>query len=115
EYKDALNTFTETEMTEPQREATARVLESIYENMVAGIAEGRGKTVEEIRAVIDDGPYFGEEATRAGLVDGLAYRDEVYDSLESRLGGGELLYLQHYLSRAGTPYERGPTIALIYG
>jgi protease IV len=114
EFKDALNLFTEEEMTEPQREATLRVLTSIYDNLVGGIASGRGLAADEVRRLIDNGPYFGQEAVRAGLVDRLSYRDEVYDSLQARVGG-EFLYAQNYLSMVGGPHERGPTVALIYG
>jgi protease IV len=114
EYKDALNIFTENQMTPPQREATARVLSSLYENLVAGIAAGRRLEPGQVRRLIDEGPYFGEEAVRAGLVDRLSYRDEVYDSLRARVGG-EFLFAQHYLRRAGRPHRRGPEVALIYG
>jgi ClpP class serine protease len=104
EYKNALNLFTEEEITEPHREAVEAVLRSFYEQMVAGIAAGRGLDPAAVRRVIDNGPYFGDEAVRAGLVDRLAYRDEVYDSLRARIGGDpEFLYLRRYLRRAGRP------------
>jgi protease IV len=116
EYKNALNVFTETEMTEPHREAVEAVLRSSYENIVAGIAAGRGMTPAEARAVVDAGPYYGEEAVRARLVDGLAYRDEVYDSIRATVGGDpEFLFVRRYLRAAGRPFRRGDGIALIYG
>lgn len=115
EYKDAVNMFTETEMTAPQREATERVLTSMYENLVAGVAAGRGMPVEEARRLVDTGPHLGDEALAAGLVDRLAYRDEVFDSLRARVGGGEYLYVDSYLDAAGRPNASGPEIALIYG
>jgi protease-4 len=115
EYKDAVNLFTEEQMTDPQREATTRVLTSMYENLIAGIATGRGLSQGEVTRLIDGGPYLGEEALRADLVDQLSYRDETYDGLRERLGGGDFLYAQHYLGRAGRPHSSGPQIALIYG
>ena len=52
----------------------------------------------------------------AKLVDGLAYRDEVYDQLKKKGGdGAEFLYLHKYLERAGRPHDKGKTIALVYG
>jgi protease-4 len=116
EYKNALNIFTESEMTEPHREAVEAVLRSSYENIVAGISAGRGLTLDEARRAVDNGPYYGEEAVRARLVDGLAYRDEVYDSIRVRVGGDpEFLFLRRYLKGAGRPFQRGEGIALIYG
>jgi protease IV len=116
EYKNALNVFTESEMTEPHREAVEAVLRSSYENIVAGIASGRGLTPAAARQVIDNGPYYGEEALQARLVDGLAYRDEVYESLRAEVGGDpEFLFVRRYLRAAGRPFTRGDEIALIYG
>jgi protease-4 len=66
--------------------------------------------------VVDRGPYLGKEAVDAKLVDGLAYRDEVYEQLKAKLGTDvEPLYLEKYLDRAGRPHDSGKTIALVYG
>jgi protease IV len=116
EYKNALNLFTEDEMTEPHRESVSAVLSSFLDQIVDGIAAGRGMSAERARATISSGPFYGEEAVAAGLVDRLAYRSEIYDSLQAALDdGAEFLYVDHYLARAGRPNRRGETIALIYG
>jgi protease-4 len=114
EYKNALNTIVDEEMGDAQREATGRVLESFFENLVAGIAEGRGLDARQVRTLIDGGPYNAQEALQAGLVDRLSYRDEAYDSLQARVGG-DFLLVDAYLDRAGRPNRSGPAIALIYG
>ncbi|MBN1211596.1 MAG: S49 family peptidase, partial [candidate division Zixibacteria bacterium] len=44
EYKNAMNMFTEKSYTKPHREATARLLESIYNSAVEDIAGARGMT-----------------------------------------------------------------------
>jgi protease-4 len=117
EYKNAMNTFTETELTEPHREALEAIMDSIFGQMVSAIAEARGLSEEEVRSLADRGPFLGTEAVDAGLVDGVAYRDEVYSRLRERAGGedAQLLYLDRYRDRAGSPYGEGDTVALIYG
>lgn len=115
EYKNMLNMFTETEFTEEHREATRAILESMYGSLVRSVAEARGMSEARVRETFARGPLYGAEALEAGLVDGLAYRDEVYDSLRDRFDGAELLYLRQYLGRAGRPHRRGETVALIYG
>lgn len=115
EYKDGVNLFLEEEMTGPQREATERVLRSTYENLVAGIAAGRGLDPAAVTDAIDRGPLLAQEALQARLVDRLSYRDEAYEAFEERVEGGEFLPAQTYLRRAGRPYDRGPVIALIHG
>jgi len=116
EYKNAVNTYTEQTFTEPHREATERLLESLYAQLVKGVAEDRKLGEDEVRAAIDSAPLSGPAAVEAKLVDGLLYRDEVYAKVKEEAGAGaELLYMQRYLERAGRPHTRGPTVALVYG
>ncbi len=115
EYKAALYLWTEREHTPEQREALLAILETLHGRLVAGMAEGRGMDESTARSVLDAGPYWGEEAVAAGLVDRLGYRDQVYEDLRERVGGGDFLFVQRYLARAGRPHRRGPTIALVYG
>jgi protease-4 len=66
--------------------------------------------------LIDRGPYLADEALDAKLVDKLAYRDAAYDDLQEKLGPhAKFLYVSKYLDRAGSPYDEGATVALIYG
>jgi protease-4 len=116
EYKNAVNLFTETEFTPAHEEAMRELLDSFYGQLVAGVAQGRGLTEEQVRELADRGPLLGEAAVEAGLVDGLKYRDQVYDDVLERAGeGAELLYVNHYADRATLPYRDGDTVALIYG
>ncbi|MFI7449130.1 signal peptide peptidase SppA [Nonomuraea sp. NPDC049714] len=119
EYKTAANTFTQDHMTEPHRESMARIVESVTEHLVAGIAEGRRLDPAKVREHIDRGPFIGREALEAGLVDGLAYRDEVYDEVKQSTGGDtHLLYVSRYARGAAARKLPQPTaagIALIHG
>ncbi len=116
EYKNAKNVYTETEYTEAHREATTSLLTSIFDGIVDDMAEARGKSAEELRALIAAGPYYGQEAVDNGLVDALAYRDQAYQEIREQAGGAtELLYLLPYLERAGRAWDDGDTVALIYG
>jgi protease-4 len=116
EYKNALNFFTETKYTGPHKEALTAILNSWFNQMKDGICQARQIAPEKFQAVVDAGPYLGKEAVDAKLVDGVAYRDEVYSKVKSKAGdGAELLYLEKYLQRAGRPHERGKTIALVFG
>ena len=97
EYKSAADPLTETGFTGPAREAAQRLTESVAEQLSAAIAEGRRKTPEEARALLDRGPFLARQALEEGLVDGLAYRDEVYEKLHKEAGAdATLLYLQRY-------------------
>ena len=116
EYKNAMNFYTETHFTDPHKEAMKKLMDSQFGQMVAGIAKGRALKEAEVRATFDAGPYLGQQAVDAKLVDGLLYRDEIYAKAREKAGdGAKLLYLQKYLERAGRPHEKGKKIALIYG
>jgi protease-4 len=115
EFKNAKNVFTETEFTEPHREAMQKIMDSHFGQMVRGIVEARGISEEQLLKIIDNAPLFGAEAVEAKLVDQLLYRDEVYEKVKAKAEGAKLLYLEKYLQRVGSPHRKGPTIALIYG
>jgi len=116
EYKNALNTFTETKFTAPHKEALEKVLNSWFGQLKDGICTTRGIPPDQFQALVDKGPYLGKEALDAKLVDGLAYRDEVFDQVKKKAAGdAEFLYLRKYLDRAGRPHDHGRTVALVYG
>jgi protease IV len=97
EYKSAADQLTETGFTGPAREAAARLTESVAQQLAAAIAEGRNKPPEQVRALLERGPFLAQQALEEGLVDGLSYRDEVYDQLHKEAGlDATLLYLHRY-------------------
>lgn len=113
EYKSAYNTFVDTAYTDAHEEATGAVMRSQFSQMLRGIGEGRGLDSTTVEGLFDRGPFYGQEAVEAGLVDRLAYRDEVYDRLRERVEGeAELLGLTVYAGRSGGG-EPEATVALI--
>jgi protease IV len=97
EYKSAMDQFTETGFTGPTREEMTRLAESVTEQLAAAIAAGRGLSAEQAAALLERGPFLAQQALAEGLVDGLLYRDEVYDQVRKEAGpDATLLYLQRY-------------------
>jgi len=116
EYKNALNTFTESKYTPPHKEAMTALMNSWFGQLKDGVCQARGIAPDQFQALVDKGPYLGKEAVDAKLVDGLAYRDEVYDQASKKAGDkAKFLYLDKYLDRAGRPHDHGKTIALVFG
>jgi protease-4 len=70
-YKDFGDMFTRSGMSPETREVMSSVVDDLYGNMVAGIAAGRRKSPEEVRGIIDQGPFTAAQALKAGLVDAL--------------------------------------------
>lgn len=116
EYKNALNFYTETKFTPPHKEAMTAIMTSWFNQMKDGICQARQIAPEKFQALVDAGPYLGKEAVAAQLVDGVAYRDEVYSQARSKAGArAQFLYLDKYLNRAGRPHDKGKKIALVFG
>ncbi|MFZ3342944.1 MAG: signal peptide peptidase SppA [Terriglobales bacterium] len=116
EYKAALNFYTETKYTDAHKEEMTSIMNSWFNQMQDGICAARQIAPDKFQAIVDAGPYLGKEAVDAKLVDGIAYRDEVYGKVKAQAGSGaELLYLDKYLDRAGRPHDHGKKIALVYG
>ncbi|MCS7025920.1 MAG: signal peptide peptidase SppA [Bryobacteraceae bacterium] len=116
EYKNAMNMYTEKKFTAAHREALERIRDSFFDQILDGVSKGRKLPVAHVRALVDQAPFFGKEALDAKLVDGLAYRDEVFDRVKKKApAGAEFLYLSKYLDRVGRPHSSGPVVALIFG
>lgn len=98
-YKDFGDMFTRTDMSPETREVLTSVLDGLYGDLVQGIAEGRKKTPDAVKALMDQGPFLANAALSDGLVDSLRYEDEMYNDLERQVGAGKLnkLSTAHYL------------------
>lgn len=116
EYKNARNIFTERQYTPAHKEATQAVMDSQFDQLLRGIANRRGLSAETVRDLFDQGPFLSRDALEAGLVDGLAYRDEVYERVKDQVdAGAKYLTLRKYLKRLEESHEQAETVALIYG
>lgn len=124
-YKTAKNRLTETAFTEADREATGRIVTSVLDQVVAGVAAARGLDEATVRELVDRAPLLAEDAHAAGLVDRLGYRDAAVDRARAlagatgRLAGGDrphMLELAAYAARRQRPRGRGgTTVALVHG
>lgn len=77
DYKTYSNTFAEKGYTPAHREMDQALNHDWYEQLVHAIATGRKKSDADIRTLLDNGPYLADEAKKAGLVDDLAYEDQI--------------------------------------
>lgn len=96
EYKTASNTFTEDKFTPAHKEMMNSLMDSIFNTFVNKIAEGRKKSIDEIKSLIDRGPFTAPEALKEGLVDKLLYEDEVLKEVKEK----NLIKLKSYLKQA---------------
>ncbi len=111
-YKSAVETLTGDEMSDAYREAANSLLDSINHQFISGIAKSRGLTLENVRAVIDRAPMTPQEMVEHGLVDRIAFFDELLESFDGpSVEASE--YAQVDLASLG--FDPVARFALVYG
>ncbi|MBL8185579.1 MAG: signal peptide peptidase SppA [Blastocatellia bacterium] len=85
-YKNAPDQYTRKEMGEGQKEVINAILDEYYGRYSNAIVESRGKSAEDVKAIIDNAPYNAGQAKEQGLIDGALYIDQVHEELKTRLG-----------------------------
>lgn len=114
DYKTAINTYLEKTFTPAHKEMSESLNRSQYDQLVRAIADARRKSEPDVRALIDQGPFQAVEALRVGLIDEIAYEDEL-DDLVDGLRGADYIDAEDYAAvswqRIGV--RRGSKIAVI--
>ncbi len=105
-YKDFGDMFTRSSMSPETREVYTSVLDNLYGNLLQTIAAGRKKSVEEVKAIIDEGPFISSQALAKGLVDYVKFQDQMYGDLKNTLKSGEIKKL------SARDYETAPIAGL---
>lgn len=85
-YKNAPDQYTKKEMGEGQREVINAVLDEYYGTYTSAIAEARKKSVDDVKAAIDNAPFSAPQAKEQGLIDGALYQEQVYEEFRKALG-----------------------------
>ncbi|MCA9490188.1 MAG: signal peptide peptidase SppA, partial [Myxococcales bacterium] len=114
EYKSAPESFTETEPTPANLEMTNALVDDLFAELVRSIAQGRHVDETEVRGWIDAGPHDADHALEIGLVDELAYPDEVERKLSDL--HGQQVHPEDLLQQPQphSPWEDPQQIAVIY-
>lgn len=116
EYKTAVDQLTEAAYTPAFKESMVSILGSLYDQLTKGIAEGRGMTVDAVKALVDRGPYLAKEALKEKLVDRLGYRDELREAAKRHAGvDAQFLSLRDYFRTTEDQASGGRVMAVIDG
>ncbi|MGE3315819.1 MAG: S49 family peptidase, partial [Planctomycetaceae bacterium] len=77
EYKSAAEPYTRTEMSPEFRKEMEEILDDYLKQIVEAISKGRNLDRDKIMAAIDSGPHTAKAAKELGLIDRIAYEDEL--------------------------------------
>jgi len=114
DYKTARFMYTERDFTPAAREMTDWLVGSLFDQLVEGVARGRGLAPDEVRNLIDRGPFLGEETQEAGLVDHREDWTTFTGRIEDKAGSAKVVGLNRYLAGGGSS-PRGTKIAVVTG
>jgi protease-4 len=110
-FKSAVEPLQRTGPSDAASEATDALLDSLYGQMVSKVAEGRGISVDDAKALVDLSPMVPTEAVTSHLVDGNDWRDVTWsdDALEKATN------MKDYLTERRAAWKRGSgTVAVVY-
>lgn len=114
EHKSAPERFTRSGSTDVSRQDKIDLLQQTERHVTEGLAGGRNMSFGRVRALAKIGPFMAQQAKDAGLVDGLAFDDEVDDALAKLLGRHAPLTYDNRRAPAPTRFAAQPGIAIVY-
>ena len=106
ESKGAAEPLTRTTGSPAFRESIETLLDDYYRQLVEGIASGRNVGEDEVKALIDRGPFTARRAKEAGLIEDRIFYDEVLGGLKER-HGRNVVVVPHYWKRRRSAAPRG--------
>ena len=89
-YKGAGEPLTRTDLSPAVRESLEKMVDDAYGETVGLIAKDRKLPPAKVKELLDQGMFTAQMAHKAGLVDQVAYADELQASLRARLQADEI-------------------------
>ena len=121
-FKSATEPFRLTGMSPENRTQVREYVQSLYDYYLQGIAESRDLSVPELKAIANEWKARNpEKAVEVGLVDAVAYQDEIMDDMRNQLGLDEkdkipFISLANYFKAKGSgkDFSVKDRIAVVY-
>ena len=104
EYKTAAASLLDNKFSTPFKAELNKLGKDIFNELVAGIAQGRGVSEAEVRKFIDRAPLFAEDAVGLRLVDEVSFYPEFFDRI-TKNEAIETVWIDEY---AGQPEKSRP-------
>lgn len=76
-YKSAGEALVRDTMSDPQREQLGALLDARHDGLVAALSQGRRVDRERAKRWIDEAPHRAKDAVDLGMIDAVAYEDEL--------------------------------------
>ena len=114
DYKNAVNSYTETGFTEEHREATTSLLTSVFDETVSNIATDRELERDQLIQLLNSSPHAAQDAKDAGLIDKLGYLEDAKAYVADKAGSEDTIF-KSIADYSPKGHYSAPKIALIEG
>lgn len=116
EYKNAVNIYTQSDFTEPHREAMRAWMTSIYDSALASAAQDRKTTAAALKTTIEAGPYTADQALERKLIDRIGQVEEAEAEAKRRAGrNADIVAFGDYATARGERAGSGRSAIAIVG
>ncbi len=105
EFKSAGESFSRTEMSPAHRVEVTELLKDRFDAMVEVIASRQGISPNEAKKLVEGGPYTPKSAKAAGLINRIAYPDQMEAELARGLNLAEVKVEKKYGKKKVDPAE----------
>jgi len=95
-YKGTGEIFTRSGMSPEFREDIDSLVDDTYNQMIDTIAADRKLDRGRVKDLIDEGIFTATEAKAAGLIDAVAYRDQLIDEIKKSMHVDEIKLIENY-------------------
>jgi protease IV len=117
EYKSFADMIARKEMSPAEREMDNAILDSTYDQLTRGIAEGRGVSQDTVKGWIDAAWLTSDQYVAAKTVDGLKYLDEAVDETGGKDHETMIEESDYFQRPTGKVHQsgKGINVALVFG
>lgn len=121
EYKSAMESFTNSHMSAPNRESMQSILDDFSKTIFDDIAADRKITSVKLQALLDKGLITGKDALKSGLIDKLDYADVLLEKTREKITGKkdseepDIVLVEEYADTTAPSKEHNPdaNVALV--
>jgi protease-4 len=100
DFKSAAEPFMRSSLSEPARQQLTAVIDDFYEKSIieriVRLRRDKKFTAEQVKKLIDEGPYTARGALQAGLIDRVAYAEKFREHLKEPLKVDEIKIVKDY-------------------
>jgi protease-4 len=112
EFKSAMEQFTNNKMSPANRKQWEELMDDFYAILCESIAKGRGMSPQQVKELIDEGPFTAKQALEKRLVDALVHPSELESYMRKQIGKDELVLKKDYAKEKGQEVDLSNPFAI---